>query len=197
MKLIKVVLSSCLLFGLSYAEDANGTNDKYSNRIGSYALSPYTKKSYPKWVEEYKSRLQELEKMRRKAAEMALDSGKCDYVSGVDLSTQSSLNNIILFIDCKNKERIYLNESEIKKNTKIRTQSEKSWSKDSAIKACEFEIKSRALIPSAVDIHNVTGTSYYKAPVTSNVVINMNFDAKNALGEVAKYKATCILIWLH
>ena len=48
-----------------------------------------------------------------------------------------------------------------------------------------------SLIPSEVDIHTILGTSFYKAPVTHNVVLRMDFDAKNAFGTEIPYTATC------
>lgn len=167
------------------------TERKYSNRIASYAFSPYTQQSYPETVAKFGARLPEIEELRRSAAYMALDSGKCDFVEMVELKSSSPVNAPKFWIDCRNGERIYLTESEITKDSAVRTQSEKSWSKSAAIKACKKAIKDRALIPSGVDIHEILGTTYRKAPVSHNVVLNMNFDAKNALGNEIPYKAKC------
>jgi len=35
------------------------------------------------------------------------------------------------------------------------------------------------------------GTSFYKAPATHNVVLNMDFDARNAFGVEIPYTAKC------
>lgn len=166
-------------------------NDKYSSRIQSYALTPYTKQGYPDTIAQFGSRLTEIEQYRRRTAEMALDSGKCDKVEFVELSTESSLSRLKFWADCSNGQRIYLTESEIDKSSKVLTQEEKSWDEASAMKACREAIKDRALIPSEVDIHNFLGTSLYKAPLTHNVVLKMNFDAKNAFGTDIPYTATC------
>lgn len=48
----------------------------------------------------------------------------------------------------------------------------------------------RVLIPSEVDIHTILGTFFYKAPTTHNVVLRMDFDAKNAPGVESPYTAT-------
>jgi len=166
--------------------------DKYTRKISSSALSPYTIQGYPKTIKKYGSRIGEIETLRRKAAEMAVDSGKCDYVLMSELSdSKSTLNHLHFWVDCKNKQRIYLDEFQINKGSVVLTQQEKSWDKESALIACQKAIKDRALIPSEVDIHTILGTSFYKAPVTHNVVLNMDFDAKNALGVEIPYTAKC------
>lgn len=166
--------------------------DKYERKISSYALSPYTKQGYPKTIAKYGSRLSEIEKFRRKAAEMAIDSGKCDFVEMVELSDKkSSLKHLHFWVDCRNKQRIYLDEFQIAGKGQVLTEEDKSWTKESAIAACQQAIKDRALIPSEVDIHTILGTTFYKAPTTHNVVLNMSFDAKNALGVELPYMATC------
>jgi len=167
-------------------------DDKYARKISSSALSPYTEQGYPKTVSKYGSRLKEIETLRRKAAEMALDSGKCDFVLTSELSdSKSDLQNLNFWVDCKNGERVYLNEFQISKNSPILTQQEKSWTQESAMYACREAIKARALIPSEVDIHAILGTSFYKAPTTHNVVLRMDFDAVNAFGKSIPYTATC------
>lgn len=166
--------------------------DKYTRKISSSALSPYTKQGYPKTVEKYGSRLEEIELLRRKAAEMAVDSGKCDFVLMSELSdSKSSLSELHFWVDCKNKQRIYLDEFQIASKSNVLTQEEKSWDKSSALKACQQAIITRSLIPSEVDIHTILGTSFYKAPTTHNVVLRMDFDAKNAFGSEIPYTATC------
>ena len=167
-------------------------SDKYARKISSSALLPYTKKASPKTVAKFGSRLKEIEKLRRKAAEMAVDSGKCDYVFYSELSDKkSTLHHLYFWVDCRNKERIYLDEFQIKKSGAVLTEKEKAWDKESALRACKKAIKERALIPNSVDIHTILGTSFYEAPVTHNVVLRMDFDAKNAFGVKKSYTAIC------
>lgn len=166
--------------------------DSYVRKISSSALPPYTIQGYPKTIKKYGSRIGEIETLRRKAAEMAIDSGKCNYVLMSELSgSKSSLNHLHFWVDCKNKQRIYLDEFQIKKGSVVLTQQEKSWDKQSAFLACKKAIKDRVLVPGEVDVHALLGTSFYKAPVTHNVVLSMDFDAKNALGTEIPYTAIC------
>jgi hypothetical protein len=175
---------------LDKGQDLGG--DPYARTISSYALTPYTKAQYPKTVQQYGSRLPEIEKMRRKAAEMAVDSGKCDQVQMVELSdSKSTLDHLHFWVDCRNGERIYLDEHQIAAGSPVKTQKEKAWTKDAALQACSQAIKDRALLPSEVDIHVILGTEFYQAPTTHNMVLRMNFDAKNAFGAELPYTATC------
>lgn len=191
MKILTKLVLTAVITPLLCSTNVVADEDKYSDKIRSYALMPYTKQGYPDTVAKFGSRLKEIEKYRRRTAEMALDSGKCDTVEFVELSTESTLSRLKFWADCTNGERIYLTENEIDKESEVLTQEEKSWDKTSAMNACREGIKDRALIPSEVDIHNLLGTNFYKAPATHNVVLEMNFDAKNAFGTDIPYTATC------
>lgn len=172
-------------------ETTTVSGNQYARKIGRYALLPYDAKNSPKLVRQFGSRLKEIEQLRRSIAEIAIDSGKCDFVESSDLSDRSSLQHLHFWVDCRNRERIRLDEFEIKKKSKVFTQREKAWDESSARTACRESIKSRALIPSELDIHDIFGTSFYEAPVTHNVVLTMNFDAKNAFGVEFPYTAKC------
>jgi hypothetical protein len=166
--------------------------DGYVRKISSSALLPYTSDGYPKTVAKYGSRLKEIEVLRRRAAEMAADSGKCDLVTTSDLSlNKSSLKHLQFWVDCRNGHRIRLDEFQIKQGGAVLTQADKAWTESSARDACVTAIKSRAVIPSEVDIHTILGTSFYKAPTTHNVVLRMDFDAMNSIGNMLPYTATC------
>lgn len=165
--------------------------DKYDSRIQSYALIPYTQGGYPETIAEFGLRLSEVENYRRRVAEIVLDSGKCDKVEFVELSTESSLQKLNFWADCTNGHRIYLTESEIDTSSTVFTQQDKVWSKKMALKACHDAIKNRALLPSELDIHNFTGTHFYTAPLTYNVVLKINFEAKNIFGDYTPFTATC------
>ena len=168
------------------------SDDPYARKISSIALDPYDAKHYPKTVKKYGSRLKEIEQLRRKVAEMAVDSGKCDFAEIVELSDgKSSLKHLHFWVDCRNGERIRLDEFDIKSKGTVSTQKEKAWDKTSARNACREAIKTRALIPAEVDIHDIIGTSFYESPITHNVVITMDFDAKNAFGVDIPYTAKC------
>lgn len=165
--------------------------ENYKTQIRSYALEPYTSAQYPKTVKKYRSRLKEIEVMRRRAAEAVVDSGKCDYVETVELSdSRSSLRDIHIWVDCTNQQRFYLSEKEIKESSPAKAESEKAWSTDDAMTACRELIKDNATIPSSVDIH-VFGSDIYRSETDGRVVIKFNFDAKNEYGAEIGFTANC------
>lgn len=165
--------------------------ENYKTRIESYALDPYTSDQYPKTVKKYRSRLKELEKMRRRAAEMSIDSDKCDTVEEVQVSDErSSLRDMHVWVGCANKQRIYLSEKEIKDSAPVVTQSEKAWDTNDAMTACRELIKDNATIPSSVNIH-FSGSDTYTSQEDGRVVITFNFDAKNEYGTEIGYTANC------
>lgn len=59
-----------------------------------------------------------------------------------------------------------------------------------ALAACQKAVKSSANFPSSVDVHLFTGTSVRKGKL--GVTVNMDFDAKNALGNELPYSARCV-----
>lgn len=165
--------------------------NKYAGKIPTYVLTPYTSKEYPKTVAKFKPRLKEIESLRKKAAMMAVDSGKCDRVTASEIDSDSSLKNLRFYVDCEGFSRIYLTENEILKGSPVKTQKEKAWTPENALASCKQGIKDRALIPSEVEIHDIIGSTFSEAPITHNVVVTMDFEAKNAVNAKIPYTATC------
>lgn len=105
----KVVVAKPAATTLSDAEIAS--------RIGADAISKYTaadRKHYPKLFGRLGSRLYEVEGLGRKAAVLALRTGKCDRVLFVDVSDRSTRNDLQFYVDCDNETRVRLTETEIK-----------------------------------------------------------------------------------
>lgn len=165
--------------------------ESHDGRIQSYALLPYTEQGFPDTVRQFRSRLPEIESYRRKTAERALASGKCDSVEFAELSTESTLSNLKFWADCTNGHRFYLTEQEIDSDAAAVAQEDKSWTREAAIFACRDAILNRALIPDAVKIHSLTGTRFEKAPLTHNVILDIDFDAVTAMGVPIPYTAKC------
>lgn len=164
----------------------------YEGKIAPYALEPYTVKGgFEKTIKKYKSRLNEITKLRKQAAEKAIDSGKCDSVVSSELSDSSTLNHLNFWVECNNGERIYLDEFQLRNGSAVLTQQQLAISKSDAMISCANSIKSNVQFPSSVDIHHFTGTSFYEAPSTHNVRLEMDFDAKNGLGLELPFKAIC------
>ena len=164
----------------------------FLEKVDPHALQPYDRKNYPRIFSRYGKRIRDVEKFRKLAAKKALESGKCDFVEVAELSDKSPLNNLTYFVDCRNRERIYITENQIKHSLPVRSEKEKAWSKTAAIEECKKMVRARAFIPSEVDFHEFTGTAAIETPTTHRLLVQMDFEAKNALGQKIPFTARCI-----
>ena len=159
--------------------------------ISDYALTPYTADQYPKLFAAFGSRINDVERLRRAAAEKAAASPTCDRVEIVELSNRSSLSDLNYFVDCANTTRFRFSETELSSAGPAVSESQKAWGVTEARRACEDLIRQNATIPTSVKVHSFLGTKVYKAPATGNVVVTSDFDAKNAFGTEIGYRAKC------
>lgn len=165
--------------------------DKYSDKISAQAIKPYTKQAWPKTHNKYPKRFDEINALRIVAARLAIDSGKCDFVDVAEISDmQSTPTSLSFFIDCRNGQRIRLDESEIRKSSQVLTQEEKSWTEKNALETCVTAITSQRLVHGSVVRDSISIKSLFKAPVTFNTAVEISFDSKDA--EVTRsYTAVC------
>lgn len=178
---------------LATAKAEQERQENYAKRITPSALMSYTKDQYPKLFRKYGKRIPEIEKLRRTAAEQVIDSDKCDYVDLAEVSQDSSpVNNVRFFIDCKNGNRFYRTEQEIKKSLRVQSQADLAWNEPKARDTCRQMILDNATIPSSVDLHNLLGTSSNMVKENGNVVVLIDFDAKNVYGTEIGHTARCI-----
>jgi len=126
-KLNKLVIANLIIWPLLLIlviilpTDDSGSNSTkrqkivdYEPLISSFTLNPYTiEAGFPNLVEEYDSRMEEIYNYRRKAAEIALNGGHCDYVNYSEISDSSTIDSLVFWVDCDNGARIYLTEFEI------------------------------------------------------------------------------------
>ena len=197
-----------LLASVTTSSDKRNTPDsKHNNELGKaeshpssrkaiiseYALTPYTQGQYPKLFEAFGSRISDIERFRRAAAEKVASSSTCDRIDVVEVSQErSSLADLHFFLDCGNGTRFRFSESELVDTTiPALSETDKAWSESNTRSACEDLIRNNATIPATVKIHRFMGTSTYKAPSSGNVVVTMDFDAKNAFGTQIGYQAKC------
>ena len=160
--------------------------------VPSYVLLPYTPDQYPKLFATFGSRIRDVERLRKVAAEKAAASPSCDRVEAAELSSErSSPSDLNYFVDCANGTRFRFSETELASAVPPASESEKAWSEADARSACEVLIRGSAKIPTSVKIHSFLGTSIYTAPITGNVVVTSKFDAKNTFGTEIGYEAKC------
>ena len=96
---------------LSNTSSATKETD-YASRIRPYAYDPYTTDFYPQTVAEFGPRLPEIEQHKQMALRKAIDTGKCDFAEVVELSTKSTLTNLIYWVDCENGQRFWFYEDD-------------------------------------------------------------------------------------
>jgi hypothetical protein len=84
-----------------------------ASRFSPFAIPPYTEGKRPPVVEIFKSRLPEIERYRRQAAEVALAKGDCGRVEGTELNIKSKQDNLNFFVECSSGKKVYLSEQEL------------------------------------------------------------------------------------
>lgn len=82
-------------------------------RYSAFAIPPYADQKHPDFVNEFAWRLPEIEQLRRKAAELALASGKCGRVEASEVNPRSTDKNLVFLVDCSSGESFYLQEQQI------------------------------------------------------------------------------------
>lgn len=96
----------------------HAAENELAGKADDNVTQPYSKQYSPHTFEKYKSRNKEITKLRTKAAKIALQSGKCDYVlfSEIHNRGHGTVDNIDFYVDCRNLNRFLFNEKDIKEN---------------------------------------------------------------------------------
>lgn len=81
--------------------------------FSAFAIPPYKFEDLNPIVKPYQSRLPDIEKMRRQAAERSLATGQCGRVESVELSEKSSKDGLIILVDCSSAKKFYVSEQEL------------------------------------------------------------------------------------
>lgn len=164
--------------------------DRYISQIVKLKYNP------DDWDELHLLLGQDFEKvntLRYSAAKFIIDNKKCAYIddSNVDVFNYGTKDNLRFLIECRNDERIHIDEKTISQGGTIKTDLEKAIPESLAIEKCNTLINSKAKKFGEVDIYSVTGTSYTVNKRFGNAVVNVYFDVKNKLGIKEKFKARC------
>lgn len=178
-------------YSTSIAKNATENLNGYENKIPSYSVDPYTKKDYPSTFAQYKKRINDVNNLRIKAAKLAIDSGRCDKVSTSSINDKSQINSLEFIVYCSNGATFNITESDIKSKAQIKTDKEKSIPHEEALSKCKEIIIKESEIPSSVNFHNILGTNIRTAPISNNVVVNLEFDVRNTFNAKIEYIAQC------
>ncbi|AXN95898.1 hypothetical protein [Pasteurella multocida] len=170
------------------------SKDDFKSKIIENAYFAMTKKDNPKtykaWGSEWIKKINDLGPL---AGELVAKSRSCDKVVDIALSDTKSKpkKKIVFYVDCKNKERFYISEDDIKSQNKVFSVNEsfKNIDSEKYYKACLSGIKSRANHPSTVET-SIFGRAIGSTP-TGGVLVRMDFTAKNSFGLEEKFTAAC------
>lgn len=83
-------------------------------QFSAYAIPAYDPDKLPTLVKKFESRLPEIEKFRRMAAQKALDTGKCQRVEADELNSKSTQEILVFMINCSSGASFHFNETELK-----------------------------------------------------------------------------------
>jgi hypothetical protein len=166
-------------------------------KVGPDAVIPITQEGYPKLYAAWGAAgVRRINELMPRAALKAAASPECDKVDYVEISQQRSTpgKKIVFFVDCANKKRFYIEDSDLGSGAAARSQTSKmtGTSDAQATESCESAIKAQLHNPLTFDRKFGT-TSVYRAPTTGNVVVEFIFEAKNNLGALLPGKARCVL----
>lgn len=113
MHKLKLVLIVLFLCNVSFV--ISQTNDKYNGKISEDVYTKYDKYMYTDELSYLEPKRAKIEQMRVKAAQMAIDSKKCDYVEFSDYSYYTSTKSKLeILVRCTNGAELYYPEKNIK-----------------------------------------------------------------------------------
>lgn len=81
------------------------------SRIAPGVFSKDSRSDLPGTAAKLGDAFDRIQQVREAAAYRTLDSGRCDYVDLVEVSDTSKSDNIKVFVDCRNGQRFYLDET--------------------------------------------------------------------------------------
>ncbi len=82
-------------------------------KYSAYAIPPYTEQHHPDFIDFFEWRMPEIERYRRKAAELVLKKGLCKRVEASELNMRSKPDNLVFLVDCSSGYNLYLDEQQL------------------------------------------------------------------------------------
>lgn len=82
-------------------------------KFSAFAIPPYKFDDLPPLVKIYQSRLPDIERFRRQAAERSLATGQCGRVESVELNQKSTKDALVILVDCSSSKKFYVAEQEL------------------------------------------------------------------------------------
>ena len=82
----------------------------HPKQYSAFAMPPYSAEKLSPLVKNYAERLPEIERLRRQAAEKALQSRQCPRVEAVELNEKTKPEALMFLVDCSNAKKFYFTE---------------------------------------------------------------------------------------
>ncbi len=82
-------------------------------KFSAFSIPPYAPDQLPDLVKNYQSRLPDIERLRRQAAEKALASGLCTRVESSELHGKSTKKALVFSVDCSSGKNFQFTEQEL------------------------------------------------------------------------------------
>lgn len=161
--------------------------------IDDSVYEPYEKVNSSQTIEQFGSRLDDIQVLREQFAEHAITSGKCEAVSMSEVKLDSDINNPEFFMFCVKdgkEEQIYSNETDIKAAAPLLNRDEAGLSDIDATQFCVEQIRNNTKEYADVDIHSFADQTFFKMADGSSEV-KIGFDVTNALNAKIPYLAKC------
>lgn len=159
----------------------------------SHVSYDITEKGYPgTYVKWGKTWIDDINRMMPLAVQRVASNPSCDSPEIADLSDNRSTpqQEAIFYIDCTNGQRFYISQNELNDTNEIVAESDVLIGEPTQyIKPCQDMVKAQLNYPSAFDEN--MGTKAYKG-TSGNIVVEMPFTAKNALGNELPQAARCV-----
>ena len=83
------------------------------DKFSAYAIPPYVPGKLSALVQIHQSRLADIERLRRLAAEKALASGQCIRAESVELDSKSSKDVLMFLVNCSSGQSFYFREQDL------------------------------------------------------------------------------------
>ncbi|AEF98588.1 DUF4124 domain-containing protein [Methylomonas methanica] len=83
-------------------------------QFSAFAIPPYDPDNLPPGIRVFETRLPDIEKFRRLAAQKALATGKCQRVEADELNAKSTKEQLVFLVNCSSGASYYYNEAELK-----------------------------------------------------------------------------------
>lgn len=174
-------------------------DDPYEGRIAVWVVegehhSEAIKDENGRTNQAFKDKLPAIKSQALSAAKKAVDSGSCPYVESVLFDRFSSSRDSFSFmVDCSGSKRFTFKSSDLLSSSgKVVPDSEKAISAAAALTECKNLVLARVTRPETTRFNELMGSSYYKNETNGNVRYTLDFESKNQLEIVGKYRAICI-----